>query len=69
MLLLLEKGQRVRRDDITRRLVEILYERNDADFRRGTFRVRGDVIEVFPLTTRMPTASSSSATKSTLFHK
>src|SRR5579875_1965861 len=48
MLLLLEKGQRVRREDITRRLVEILYERNDADFRRGTFRVRGDVIEVFP---------------------
>src|SRR5579875_1608362 len=48
MLLLLEKGQRVRRDDITRRLVEILYERNDGDFRRGTFRVRGDVIEVFP---------------------
>jgi excinuclease ABC subunit B len=48
MLLLLEKGQRVRREDIVRRLVEILYERNDADFRRGTFRVRGDVIEVFP---------------------
>jgi excinuclease ABC subunit B len=48
MLLLLEKGQRVKRDDITRRLVEILYERNDSDFRRGTFRVRGDVIEVFP---------------------
>ena len=48
MLLLLEKGQKLRRDDITRRLVEILYERNDADFRRGTFRVRGDVIEVFP---------------------
>jgi excinuclease ABC subunit B len=48
MLLLLEKGQRVKREDITRRLVEILYERNDSDFRRGTFRVRGDVIEVFP---------------------
>jgi excinuclease ABC subunit B len=48
MLLLLEKGQKVRRDDIIRRLVEILYERNDADFRRGTFRVRGDVIEIFP---------------------
>jgi len=48
MLLLLEKGQRVRREDITRRLVEILYERNDVDFRRGTFRVRGDVIEVYP---------------------
>ena len=48
MLLLLEKGQRIKRDDITRRLVEILYERNDNDFRRGTFRVRGDVIEVYP---------------------
>lgn len=48
MLLLLEKGQRIKREDITRRLVEILYERNDSDFRRGTFRVRGDVIEVFP---------------------
>jgi len=48
MLLLLEKGQRVRREDITRKLVEILYDRNDGDFRRGTFRVRGDVIEVFP---------------------
>ena len=48
MLLLLEKGQRISRKDITRRLVEILYERNDHDFRRGTFRVRGDIIEVFP---------------------
>ena len=48
MLLLLEKGQRISRKDITRRLVEILYERNDVDFRRGTFLVRGDVIEVFP---------------------
>ena len=48
MLLLLEKGQRISRQDILRRLVEILYERNDHDFRRGTFRVRGDVIEVFP---------------------
>jgi excinuclease ABC subunit B len=48
MLLLLEKGQKVRREDITHKLVEILYERNDVDFRRGTFRVRGDVIEVFP---------------------
>jgi excinuclease ABC subunit B len=48
MLLLLEKGQHISRKDITRRLVEILYERNDTDFRRGTFRVRGDIIEVFP---------------------
>jgi len=48
MLLFLEKGQRIKREDIVRRLVEILYERNDVDFKRGTFRVRGDVIEVFP---------------------
>ncbi len=48
MLLLLEKGQKLKREDITRRLVEILYERNDVDFRRGTFRVRGDIIEVYP---------------------
>jgi excinuclease ABC subunit B len=48
MLMMLEKGQKIRREDITRRLVEILYDRNDVDFRRGTFRVRGDIIEVFP---------------------
>jgi len=48
MLLFLEKGQKVKREDITRKLVEILYERRDEEFRRGTFRVRGDVIEVFP---------------------
>ncbi len=48
MLLLLEKGQKIKREDIIRRLVEILYERNDVDFRRGTFRVRGDIIEVYP---------------------
>ena len=42
------RASSISRKDITRRLVEILYERNDADFRRGTFRVRGDVIEVFP---------------------
>ncbi|HXP17423.1 MAG TPA: excinuclease ABC subunit UvrB [Terriglobales bacterium] len=48
MLLFLEKGQKIRREDITRKLVEILYERTDGDFRRGTFRVRGDVLEIFP---------------------
>ncbi len=48
MLMLLEKGQQIKREDITRRLVEILYERNDVDFRRGTFRVRGDIVEVYP---------------------
>jgi excinuclease ABC subunit B len=48
MLLMLEKGQKISRNEITSKLVEILYERSDVDFRRGTFRVRGDVIEVFP---------------------
>lgn len=48
MLLMLEKGQTIGRQQILQRLVEILYERNDNDFRRGAFRVRGDVIEVFP---------------------
>ena len=48
MLLFLEKGQKIKREDIVKKLVEILYERSDNDFRRGTFRVRGDVIEVFP---------------------
>src|SRR5207247_1041559 len=48
MLFMLEKGQKISRKDILSRLVDILYDRNDHDFRRGTFRVRGDVIEVFP---------------------
>jgi len=48
MLLMLDKGQKISRNQILSKLVEILYERNDADFRRGTFRVRGDVIEVYP---------------------
>jgi excinuclease ABC subunit B len=41
-------GTAVSRDDVLRRLVELQYERNDVDFHRGTFRVRGDVVEVFP---------------------
>jgi excinuclease ABC subunit B len=48
MLLMLEKGQHISRNQIVTRLVEILYDRNDSDFKRGTFRVRGDVIEVYP---------------------
>jgi excinuclease ABC subunit B len=48
MLLPLERGQRIKREEILRKLVEIQYERNDHDFNRGTFRVRGDVIEVIP---------------------
>jgi len=48
MLLPLERGQRISREDILRKLVEIQYERNDHDFGRGTFRVRGDIVEVIP---------------------
>src|SRR6186713_2153407 len=48
MLLQLARGQKISRQDILRRLVEIQYERNDTEFSRGTFRVRGDIIEVYP---------------------
>ena len=48
MLVLFHHEMEVSRDDILRRLVEIQYERNDIDFHRGTFRVRGDVVDVFP---------------------
>ena len=47
-LLMLEKGQKISRQQIVSKLVEILYDRNDHNFTRGTFRVRGDVIEIFP---------------------
>jgi excinuclease ABC subunit B len=48
MLLMLEKGQNITRNQIVSKLVDILYERNETDFKRGTFRVRGDVIEIYP---------------------
>ena len=48
MLLPLQLGQRIARDEILRKLVEIQYERNDTEFGRGTFRVRGDIVEVVP---------------------
>jgi excinuclease ABC subunit B len=48
LLLPLELGQRIDRDQILRKLVEIQYERNDTEFGRGTFRVRGDIVEVVP---------------------
>jgi excinuclease ABC subunit B len=48
MLVHLEKGMAISREEILSKLVEIQYERNDIDFHRGTFRVRGDIIEVFP---------------------
>src|SRR6187401_1585527 len=47
MMLPLERGQRIDREQILRKLVEIQYERNDHDFGRGVFRVRGDIVEVF----------------------
>ena len=48
MLVLFHNQMEVSRDDILRRLVDIQYERNDIDFHRGTFRVRGDVVDIFP---------------------
>ncbi len=48
MLLMLERGQEMHREKILRKLVEIHYERTNADLERGKFRVRGDVIEIFP---------------------
>ena len=48
MLVFLEVGQNIERDEVLEQLVAIQYERNDIDFSRGKFRVRGDVVEVFP---------------------
>jgi len=48
MVVYLEEGMEIRRDKILAKLVEIQYARNDIDFHRGTFRARGDVIEIFP---------------------
>lgn len=48
MMAIFESGQKIRRDDLLRKLIEINYARSDMDFHRGTFRVRGDVIDIFP---------------------
>ena len=48
LIIQIEKGNELRRDELLRRLVDVQYERNDFDFHRGTFRVRGDVVEIFP---------------------
>src|SRR6266581_4274121 len=48
MLLFLEPGTRIARETLLQKLVELQYERSDVNFQRGTFRVRGDVVEVFP---------------------
>ena len=52
MVLSLEEGQRVAMEEVIGRLVEIQYERNDMDFHRGVFRVRGDVLEIIPAYSR-----------------
>ena len=49
MLLFLERGKQMERDHALSKLVEIQYKRNDIDFQRGTFRVRGDVLEILPV--------------------
>ena len=48
MHIYLESGQRIDRDEVLTRLVQIQYQRNDIEFKRGTFRVRGDVVEIIP---------------------
>jgi excinuclease ABC subunit B len=48
MILHLREGERIGQRDVIKRLAEMQYERNEVDFRRGTFRVRGDVIDIFP---------------------
>ncbi len=48
MLLFLEPGSRIKRESLLQRLVELQYERSDVNFQRGTFRVRGDVVEIYP---------------------
>ncbi|MBX5478241.1 MAG: excinuclease ABC subunit UvrB [Pyrinomonas methylaliphatogenes] len=48
MLIFVEPGQRMGRDELLRKLVELQYERSDIEFGRGTFRVRGDTVEIYP---------------------
>jgi excinuclease ABC subunit B len=54
MMLFLKTGQAVEREEILKKLVEIQYERNDIELKRGCFRVRGDVIEIFPMHAEVP---------------
>ena len=48
MVVSLRPGMEKERDDVVRKLIDIQYERNDMDFKRGTFRVHGDVVEIYP---------------------
>ena len=54
LLLMFQKNDEFKREDILRKLVDIQYERNDIDFHRGTFRVKGDTIEIFPSYEEIP---------------
>lgn len=47
-MLTLSVGEEIERNEVLTRLVDMLYERNDLDFKRGTFRVRGDIVEIIP---------------------
>ena len=49
MLIFVERGKRMSRTELLRKLVEVQYTRNDVEFQRGTFRVRGDVVEIYPI--------------------
>jgi excinuclease ABC subunit B len=48
MIMFVEKGLQIKREDFLKRLVELQYERSHIEFERGTFRVRGDVVELYP---------------------
>jgi len=48
LLVFIERGEKIHREEVLRRLVDIRYDRNDYDFKRGTFRVKGDVVEIYP---------------------
>ena len=65
MLLTVKHGQHISREAVLGRLIDMLYERNDVNFARGRFRVRGDVVEVYPATPmKRESDSSFSVTKS-----
>lgn len=64
MAVFLDKQKPAERDQIIHELIDIQYDRNDYELSRGTFRVRGDALDVFPLMPTTPFASSSGATRS-----
>ena len=67
MMVSLRPGMEKDRDEVLRQLIDIQYDRNEMDFKRGTFRVRGDVVEIFPAASRriLQSAWNFSETRST----